>query len=966
MLLLIPMLSAFAQVKGTVFDGVNNEPFIGASVVVKGTMKGVNTDVDGSFSLDAAAGDILLFSFVGYVDQEVVITDVNAQIYVTLMEDVTLLDEVVVVGYGSQKKSDVTGAVATFDSKQLQERPNLNLVHAMQGAVAGLQISVTGSNAEGSRTTTRIRGNNSISASNSPLVILDGIPYDGNWGELNTNDVESVEILKDASSAAIYGARGANGVILIQTKKGKEGQKVSVSYNGYVALDKAINIPAMMDGKTFYEMKTAAGWATSATEEKMYAEGRSTDWLALAMQDGLRMDHNLSFRGASKTTRFYASANLSNNRGLAIGDNFKRYHFNFSFEQDLGKWFKFGTNTRYGYYDRGGSSVNFSNAYLMNPLSEPYNEDGSIRLLTWEDNNYSDNPLSALNEISNDIVRSFTSNNYLDVMTPIKGLTYRLNTGYTYRTRLQQNYQGKDTVEGMKNSGVLYTGNMYREDWIVENILSYSREFGKHTLFLTGLYSAQSQDVIRNSINAQGFPNDVMTYWQPNKASTLSASASRVTSTHISQMFRVNYSYDSRYLLTLTARRDGYSAFGNDRKYGIFPSVALGWNLSNEAFMNGSKFNLLKLRVSWGKNGNEAIDAYSTLPVLNGKNYLSDEYTSIYGFYPNQLASPLLGWETTTSYNVGLDFGLLKNRIKGTFDVYTTRTSDLLLKRTIPSINGTNSLLDNVGRTRGNGIEFQISSINISKRNFSWSTDFNIVHAHNEIVDVGLYDKDGNPMDDVASEWFIGYPINVNYDYTFDGIHQSGETLSYTTPISQPGYVKYKDLDGDQVIDTKDLSIIGSREPRLTFGLNNLLTYKNLTLSVFMSGQIGALYPNYLMSTHTLSFRRNQLARTFWTEDNPINTFHKNVGDGSENTKRVGFYEKTDYLRIQDVNLGYSFPRDWTTNFGISRLQIYANIKNLCTWTSWSGLDPEFVTSATGQRAVPQIREFLLGVRIDF
>ena len=453
----------------------------------------------------------------------------------------------------------------------------------------------------------------------------------------------------------------------------------------------------------------------------------------------------------------------------------------------------------------------------MNPLSEPYNEDGSIRLLTWEDNNYSDNPLSALNEISNDIVRSFTSNNYLDVMTPIKGLTYRLNTGYTYRTRLQQNYQGKDTVEGMKNSGVLYTGNMYREDWIVENILSYSREFGKHTLFLTGLYSAQSQDVIRNSINAQGFPNDVMTYWQPNKASTLSASASRVTSTHISQMFRVNYSYDSRYLLTLTARRDGYSAFGNDRKYGVFPSVALGWNLSNEAFMNGSKFNLLKLRVSWGKNGNEAIDAYSTLPVLNGKNYLSDEYTSIYGFFPNQLASPLLGWETTTSYNVGLDFGLLKNRIKGSLDVYTTRTSDLLLRRTIPSINGTNSLLDNVGRTRGNGIEFQISSINISKRNFSWSTDFNIVHAHNEIVDVGLYDKDGNPMDDVASEWFIGYPINVNYDYTFDGIHQSGETLSYTTPISQPGYVKYKDLDGDQVIDTKDLSIIGGREPRLTF-----------------------------------------------------------------------------------------------------------------------------------------------------
>ena len=390
----------------------------------------------------------------------------------------------------------------------------------------------------GSSTTTRIRGNNSINASNSPLVILDGVPYDGNWAELNSNDVESIEILKDASSAAIYGARGANGVILIQTKKGKSGDKVKVSYNGYLSWDKAINIPEMMDGKTFYESKTEAGWPTGATEESMYQAGKSTDWLALAMRTGFNQQHNVSFRGAGKSNHFYASANLSDNKGIAIGDIFKRYSFNLNFEQDLASWIKFGTSTRYGYFDRSGSNINFSSAYLMNPLGIPYTDDGSIRLLTWEDNNYSNNPLATLNEKDSDITRSFTSNNYLDITTPIPGLTYRLNTGYTYRTRLQQNYQGLDTVDGNKNGGILSISNMYRQSWLVENIISYNKEIGKHTIFLTGLYSAQSDDIIRNGISASGFPNDVMTYWQPNKASVISGTASRTTTTHISQMIR--------------------------------------------------------------------------------------------------------------------------------------------------------------------------------------------------------------------------------------------------------------------------------------------------------------------------------------------------------------------------------------------------------------------------------------------
>ena len=969
LVLSLVLLPAMAQIRGTVTDGATGEPFFGVSVLVKGTTIGTDTQADGSFSVPAKVGDILQFSFIGYVTQEVTVTDLQP-IAVILQEDVNLLEEIVVVGYGSQKKSDVTGAVASFNAKQLEERPTTNLIQSLQGAVAGLNITMTGSDAEGSNSVTRIRGNNSISASNKPLIILDGIPFDGSWSEINTNDVESIEVLKDASSAAIYGARGANGVILIQTKKGKAGDKTVVSYNGYWSFNKAINIPEMMDGETFYRMKTSSGWTTAATEEQMHAAGKSTNWLDLALRYGHKMQHNLSVRGAGKTTRYYVSANITDNKGVAIGNKFQRYAFNINFEQDLGKWVKYGTNTRYGYFDRSGSYVNFSNAYLMNPLGVPYNEDGSIRLLTWEDNNYANNPLSALNEISSNVGQSFTTNNYIDVNFPVKGLTYRLNTGYTFGTRLSQNYQGLDTVDGSKNSGVLSISNRYSKDWLIENILSFTRDFGKHTVFLTGLYSAQFANTTTNSINASGFPNDVMTYWQPNKAAALSASAGSVTTTHISQMLRANYSYDSRYLFTATARRDGFSAFGNDRKYGIFPSVALGWNLAKEPFLHDTAFartfNNFKFRLSWGKNGNEAIDAYATLPVLNGKNYLTDDYNPIYGFYPNQLASPTLGWETTTSFNAGIDFGLFKDRIKGTLDVYSTQTVDLLLERTIPSINGTNSLLQNIGKTKGNGIEFQISSVNVATKNFTWSTDFNIVHYHNEIVDVGLYDEAGNPIDDIASEWFIGHPVSVNYDYTFDGIHQVGETVSYTSPLSQPGYVKYKDLNNDQIIDSEDLSVIGSQVPMFTFGLNNTLSYKSFSLSFFLNGQFGALYPNFLLSTHTLSYRQNQLNKEFWTENNPINTYPMNAGDGSENTKRVRFYEKTDYIRVKDINAAYRLPSKWVKTVGLSRAEVYCNVKNLYTWTTWSGLDPEFVTSGTTQRAIPQTFEVLFGLKLDF
>ncbi len=972
LLMLFLFLSSFmnlmAQVDGLVIDANTKEPIPGVSVLVKGTTKGAATSVDGKFSIPAEVGDLLQVSFIGYKTQSIKLTN-TSYLTVSLESEDKLVDEVVVIGYGTQKKSVVTGAVASLSSEKLKERPYPNIVQSLQGSVAGMRIFMRGTDAEGSVSTTRIRGVNSISGSKSPLIILDGVPYEGSWSELNVNDIESIEVLKDASSAAIYGARGASGVILIQTKKGA-GEKLVVSYDGYVSFYNAINIPKMMDGETFYETKVDGGGSISATEQASYEAGESTDWLDLALQNGVNQQHNISFRGSSKNTGYYFSANLTDNKGIALNDEFKKYSFRLNLDQKLGKWVSFSSKNKYGYYDRGGNAASFSGAFLMNPLGKAYYDDGSIRLQTWEDSSYADNPLSSLNEEDNDIERVFNTNNSIVVTTPIKGLSYHLNTGYTYGTRIEQTYWGEDTSEGVESNGELSIENTYDENWLIENIVSYERSFGKHSLFITALYSAQKNTQSSNLIDAADFPNDVMTYWQPNKAGTVETDADYSQNQHLSQMGRINYSYDSRYMSSFVIRRDGYSAFGKDHKYGIFPSVSLGWNIANEPFFTDSQcadiVNTLKLRMSWGRNGNEGISAYSSLPTLEGINYLDEDYNPTFGFYSSALSSPKLGWETSESINIGLDFGLLRNRINGSIDVFSRTTKDLLLERTIPAINGASSLLQNIGEMKGKGIEFQITSTNINKGNFRWSTDFNVEASKDKLVDVGLYDDNGKPIDDSASEWFIGHNPDSYYDYVFDGIVQADEVLEVDPFNSQPGYMKYKNLNNDDDIDAEnDRKVIGSLYPDFTFGVSNNFIYGPVSLSVFVNGSVGGIAPNYLMSTMSVSYRQNQLDKEFWTEDNPINTYPANAGDGSVNPAGAKFYEKTDYLRIKDITLGYDFQKNVLNKLHLDRLQVYCNVQNLCTFTKWSGLDPEFVDSSSHQRAIPQVRTFLFGVKFD-
>jgi len=952
-------------ITGTVLDGYTDDGLPGASIVIDGTSKGTASDSEGKFVInDVPAGSVTLnISYLGYLTEQIMIELEEGEtedVSVTLVPDLQTMNEVVVVGYGTQKKSDITGSVASVSPADLESRPRVSLEQMLQGAAAGLNITVNSSNAEQSGNTMLIRGQNSISASNSPLIILDGIPFSRNLSEINPRDILSVEVLKDASSTAIYGSRGANGVLLITTKRGKPGD-MQVNYDTWYSIDQMINVPDLMDGETFYNAKIERGEVTTAIEDQGFDNGRSTDWVDLATRTGSKTNHNLSFSGGNDNTRYYLSAAYIGANGIAIGDEFDRYTFRLNLDKELFSWATFTTNTQYGYYDRSGDDANFSTAFSMNPLGVPYNEDGSITLQTWEDGVYADNPLLPTLYIDSDITRNFLSNNSLKIDFPfIEGLSYNLNTGYEFRSRLQQTYEGRNTIGGLRVNGDSETQNQYAEDWIIENIVNYTREFDRHTIFLTGLYSAQSDWGESHNIDAEGFPNDFMYYYQNNNAALVEPSDSYRRGTRISQMIRANYSFDDRYLFTFTTRRDGYSAFGDDTKFGIFPSVALGWNIANEQFMNNAeRVEALKLRVSYGVNGNEAISPYSTLPTLSGFDYVDSSDQTLFGYFPRRLGDPSLGWETTTSFNTGLDFALFNNRVTGSLDAYWSSTTDLLLRKSISNVNGTGSILQNIGETANNGIEFQMSSVNVHTSNFKWTTGFNIGHYDTRIVHVGLTDEEGNYIDDLGSRWFIGQPVNVNYNYVFDGIYQEDMEDTPQGDV-QAGTIRYLDVNGDTLITPEDRQVIGRRIPDFTIGLTNTMKYKNWTLSFFIHAVTGITKSNELLSTGDLDYRQNRYNVEFWTPENQSNVYPRNDRNANVNPLNMPFYRNADFIRLRDVYLSYTIPDELLNRIRLKNLEVYVNAKNLVTITDWIGLDPEF----NDQTAVPQTASYLFGVNI--
>ncbi len=973
LLLLITVISvnvmAQRKITGKV-TSVLNENLGGVSIKVKGSSAGTSTDNAGVYTIAVPKDrDILQFSMVGYEPKEITI-GTSETVNVQLELSAKSLDDIVIVGYGRQKKSDVTGAVTSIPKERIDNMTRTDVLQLIQGAAPGLNISTTaaGANPE-SGAVLLIRGRNSISASNDPLIVLDGVPYNGSLSDLNPSDVESIEVLKDASSAAIYGSRGSNGVILIQTKKGDKG-KMRIRYDVFYSLQSVANFPHLMNGDEYYLFKQGFDptdeAAITPSELAVYNDGsyKSFTWKDLIMRQGTNMQHNLSLTGGSDKTTYVVSMSYLGTKGIVVNDQYKRGTARINVTSGLTKWLTLGSNSMLTFANNSGATPSFIDMFNKSPLARPFNADGSINITPIADDPRKINPIET--SLYDDLKKKYavSANNYINIDVPnVKGLSYRLNTGLQYQNQEANWYRGLNTGKSGSLRGEGQTSTTIGYSYTLENIVSYQREFGRHSLFLTGLYSNEERESKTNILAGEGFPNDFLSWYGIPQANKITPGFKYFKTNLISQMFRVNYSFDKRYLITATVRRDGFSGFGADRKYGVFPSVALGWNIANEKFFDklSKTVNILKLRLSYGENGNQAINPYQTLSQLSQGDYI-DLSVPAPGYIPSTLGSANLGWESTRSLNIGLDFALLKSRITGEINAYRNNTRDLLLKRAISPVNGVNSVYQNIGKTRNTGFEFMVNSANVRSKNFTWNTNLNFAIIKTSIVD--LY---GDGKDDIANKWFLGRNINVNYDYKFIGVWQVEDSLAAIPYGAKPGYARYEDLNKNGVYDPGDRQVIGATEPNFTWGMTNNFTYKKMGLMIFMYGKTGVTKSNPYKDKNYL------IEHNFWTRTNPTNEFWSRESQANRYLGRgsvPSVYENANFVRIKDITLSYDFAGKTaatTTRRGkasttVNTLRVYFTGRNLFTFTKWKALDPEL----DNQRAVPLQREYIFGLSLAF
>ena len=972
-------------VKGQVTDK-NGDAVIGATVKVKNAQTGTVTDFNGNFSLSVQKAGTLVVSYIGYLAKEVAFNP-GQTLNISIEEDATALDEVVVVGYGVQKKSDVTGSVTSINKDRLSKLPVTNVLQAVQGAAAGVTIS-QGSSIPGDAPSALVRGRNSINAGTGPYIVVDGIPISksgGSLNDINPGDIESMEILKDASATAIYGTNGANGVILITTKHGKDG-KPSVSYNGYIGIEdfahkmdfcngsqitqRYKDYVAQNPGETMYN-----DFVKNQNEAEAQAAGRETDWLYdMVSQTGIIQDHNVTVNGGAEKIKYFISGDYMSQKGVLKGFNYKRYSLRMNIDADVTDYLKIGTNSYIVSHNRDGGRVNFLMAEAMSPYGKVYEDNGSYCIYPMYTESLFFNPMRDVNQDHERRQWNINLNGYADInfgniWKPLDGLRYKFNFGYSFVPRRENYYNG---AEQNDLNGYGYIFNAETQSYTAENILTYAKDFGKHHFDLTALYASSRKKYHDNTAAASKFINDELLWHNLGGGGTQTAKSYTDLYTTVSQMGRLNYSYDSRYLFTFTVRRDGSSVFGEDNKYGTFPSVALGWNIANEKFMEKTQgwLNNLKLRLSYGKAGNEAIGVYETLAKMSNAAITMDGQSATALYPSSRMGNSGLGWETTKTFNIGIDFGLLNNRINGNIDFYTSTTTDLLLQRNLPKISGYSNVYMNMGKTANKGLEVTINSKNIVTKDFTWGTNLVWSWNKNEIKD--LY---GDEKSDIGNRWFIGEPISVIYDYEMVGIWQKdeierGDHLKWD-PQAQPGDVKLRDVNGDGKIDPNDdKTIQGQTTPKWIGGLTNTFTYKNLSLSIFIQTVQGLKRNNSLLGTASDEMgRRNSPTEIgYWSESNPSNEFRSL--SKTSNRWGYGFPCDASFTRIKDVTLSYQFPAQIINALRISALTVYASARNLATFTSWKGWDPEADITQRGwggyENNYPMTKSYVFGLNVTF
>ena len=980
LLLVVPTgMTAFGQqgtITGTVMDSTSNAPLPGANVQIVGTEQGAATNADGNYTISGISPGTydVRASFVGFAPE--VVEDVQIQAGETTQVNFTLLastletDELVVVGYGETQRSELTASVTSIDEAELTETSSSNVLESLQGEVRGMDITKT-SGETGAGLDFTIRGNRSITASNQPLFIVDGVQY-GSIANLNPNDISSVEVLKDAASTAIYGARGANGVVLITTKKGTSGE-TRVNVNSYVGLTESTGYPPHNNAEQYIQQRREAHRATGEWEDpsddsiifspqelQAIENGTYTDYSDLLIQQGLRQSHQVGVATGNESTSAYLSLGYFEESGLVEMDHLTRYSLRVNLSHNITDIIQVGTNTQATFSDQNqrDNPLNAANKYP--PITRPFNDDGeidpfpapgAINPLIDEQRNHYDNNSKAIDVTPTMFVE----------LTPYDNLTFRSDVSYGIDYSRQGIYRGSLTIDraGAPPESQYLTSNSRGFD--IENVLTFDDDFGNHSVTLTGVQSyLQSRSDFGTEQGQGQLLDSQLFYGLGNAPEGISINSGYEESSLLSFAGRLQYSWNGKYLLNLTARADGSSRLSEGNKWAVFPSVAAAWRLSEESFMaDQSLFSELKLRASYGVSGNDAVAPYATQANLIRIPWAWAEEPAPGFAFSSQLGNENLDWEISRTTNIGLDVGLWGGRVGAALDVYNTHTSNLLLQRFLPETSGATNIVQNVGETRNRGIEVSLQTRNIVREDFFWESNLTFFSNSEEILELV------GEGDNVANGWFIGQPTEVFFGYEKIGIWQQDEAQEAASFDQEPGRIKVRDQNGDGEITPEDRVVLGTPRPDWSGSIENSVQYKGFDLSANIFARVGQMMQYDYYSNFKPSSQENGAAVDYWTPENPTNEFPRPNAQFSD--ENYPFFEsltytEASYVKLRTLTFGYTLPQNLLNRLNLSNMRIYVRGNNLLTISGVEDYDPE----RGGGLSFPMTRSFVGGVNLSF
>jgi len=986
----IATAQAQKTVTGTVLSSEDNTPLPGASVVEKGTNNGTSTDFDGKFSLNVASdATIIVVSYIGYVNQEVTIT--GSELTITLQADANALDEVIVVGYGTLKKSDVVSSVAKIEIDAATAIPTTNISEMLRGKAAGVQVAIgDGSLRPGGTSEIVIRGKNSIAGNNAPIFVLDGVTVD-NINDINSDDIVSIEILKDASAQAIYGARASNGVILVTTKRGKSG-KIQVSYHAYTTTQSISKNFDLYTGQEYAQLRREAFRTNNPNDEfedddfvfeleelDALQNNSFVDWEGEVLENATIFNQSLSVSAGGESTKVFASLGYYQQDGLIPTSAFERGTFRLNVDQKISNKLSMEANIALStsLQDKESSSLNF---ITLSPLGRVRDDNGDLVRYPNGSPSYT-NPLWNIRE-SNNVLKSNSYNfNFVTKYNITEKLAYRLNTSLTRKANDEGQYFSSLHSSGRDSNGFAKIKNSFLQSYLIENILTYVNQINDdHKIDVTLVQSIDERKASYNNIEGKEFANDVLGFDGIGSALSVifpnfnpdnpERSGRYVEKRNLASFLgRVRYNLQDKYLFTLTARADGSSVFGKDNKWAYFPAAAFAWKIQNEDFLKDSEaVNELKLRLSYGSIGNEAVRPYQTFGTATPFLYTFDGAPQS-GFLPSKiLPNPNLKWETTTSFNVGIDFGLFNNLLEGSIEYYKTNTTDLLIRRTTPGGTGYDLTFFNAGEVENKGLELLLTANIINNENLKWSVTTTFANNKNEILDLFGVDQNGDPLDDELRGLYVGQPIGVIRAQQIDGVWQEGEDFANSPQAGEvgigPGSLRVIDTDGSGVIDSDDRVFINPN-PDWFGSITSSLKYKGFDLFADLYIVEGATKSNpYLAGFNqggSLQGVLNGIRVPYWTPENPSTTFPRPNKERADPYLFDNAVQDASYVRLRTLSLGYTIPEFSVANLNVNSVKIYATATNLFTITDYKSYSPE-----VNPGAYPDAKAFTLGLKVNF